>query len=71
MYLKTAQNSQSAVAGKPDKQSQTRANWTREKERCLAELKLEEANKERDDRAASQHHRKPGKMVKSNVCRSL
>ena len=51
----TAQNSRSAVAGKPEKQSQTgsgpRANWTREEERCLAELKLEEANKERDGRA--------------------
>ena len=70
-----AQNNQSAVAGKPNRQSQKgsgpRANWTREEERCLAELKLEEANKERDGRAASGHHRKPSKMVKSKVCRSL
>lgn len=31
----------------------------------MAELKLEEANKERDGRSASKGHEKPGKMVKS------
>ena len=69
------QNSQSDVAGKPDKQSQKgnaqRANWTREEERCLAELKLEEANKERDGRSASKGHEKPGRMVKSKVYTSV
>lgn len=69
------QNSQIAVAGKPDKQSQKgnapRANWTQAEEKCLAELKLKEANKERDGRSASKGHKRAGKMVKSTVCRSL
>ena len=73
--INVSQTARSAVAGGPDKQSQKgsgpRASWTWEEEHCLAELKLEEANKERDGRATSKHHRNPGKMVKSKVCRSL
>ena len=69
------QESQSAVARTPDKQSQKgntpRANWLKEEERCSAELKLGEADRERQGRTADKEHKKLGKMTGSTVCRCL
>lgn len=62
-----SQNSQPAVLDKRGKQlGSTRAVWTREEERFMAELKLAEADKERAERPAK-GHKKTGKMVSSTV----
>ena len=63
-----SQNSQPTVPDKSDKQQQqgntARSVWSQEEERCLAELKLKDADRERDERNG---HKKVGKMVTNTV----
>ena len=68
----TSQNTQSVDKSQPDKQTQqkkpVKATWTPEEERCVAELKLAESDRKRENKKAG---KKAGDMVSDVVSSCL